>query len=107
MPLKVWKYPLPAREQFYLQLPVGAQITTAQTQGSQAPRIWALHDTDAPLEQRAFWLVATGEELVVPPGVQLSFVATLQTELGLRVYHLFEWLGDVPLERTDVHIPFS
>lgn len=57
MSRRVWKYLLDAESE--LRMPVGAEILCVRTQAGH-PAMWALVDSNAPLETRSFSIVGTG-----------------------------------------------
>ena len=59
--MRVWKYGLHTGRQT-IQMPAGAQIVSAQMQGS-SPCIWALVDPDRILKPRIVELVGTGHAM--------------------------------------------
>jgi hypothetical protein len=68
-----------------LALPVGAQILTVQEQQGK-PQLWALVDTEAPTEARAFAVVGTGHPVPEPVG---DYIGTFQLPMLGLVFHLF------------------
>lgn len=89
--LTVYKYETPLKDEFSLDLPMGAQILTFQSQ-RDAPCIWALVDPDAKTLKRRFRLVGTGHPIEQDAGA-LRFVGTAQFRGGSLVFHLFEVLS--------------
>ena len=59
---KVFKYPVPANDYFYLDLPRGAKILTVQIQNSR-PQIWVLVNPNNPTEIRNFRLAGTDDPI--------------------------------------------
>lgn len=93
----VWKWPLPMEVRFALDMPVGAQILTVQTQHAggpgEQPTMWALVDPDATTERRHFQLLGTGHrEMRDEP----TYVGTFQLTGGTFVGHVFEVAAPVP-----------
>jgi hypothetical protein len=82
----IYKYPLPMKDETEICLPMGSQILTVQTQNN-APYIWALIETDAPLTTRRFCLRGTGHTF---KGNEGKYIDTFQLENGGLVFHLFE-----------------
>lgn len=80
----VWKFKLHpyARN----MLPVGAKPLSVHAQGSDLC-LWALVDTDAPLEDREFVIVGTGHELYDHAG---AFIGSALLAGGEFVLHVFE-----------------
>lgn len=85
----IYKYPLRSQNHS-LEMPKGAQILAVHSQGD-IPTIWALVDSEAPLEGRHFITFGTGWEVKTPHGKRLSHVGTAIT-LGGLVWHVFEVL---------------
>jgi DNA-directed RNA polymerase subunit RPC12/RpoP len=82
----IYKYPLPMEEDPEICLPAGSQILTVQTQNN-APYVWALIETDAPLTTRRFCLRGTGHTF---KGNEGKYIGTFQLGGGELVFHLFE-----------------
>ena len=80
----IYKYPLPKRTYFTLSLPQGAEILTVQMQGDE-PYLWAVVETDAPLQYRYFRMVGTGHPF---SDEHARYISTFQT--GPFVFHIFE-----------------
>lgn len=85
----VWKYPIPVRDYFKLRLPQDAHILTVETQYGH-PQLWALVDTEAPLETRGFRLAGMGHPIAYH---NLTYIGTIQQADGHLVWHLFEIAG--------------
>lgn len=64
----------------------GAMILSLQVQG-ETPCIWALTDTEAPMEKRTFQTFGTGHDMPDNPG---EFIGTYQVHGGTFVFHVFE-----------------
>ncbi|MBU0846654.1 hypothetical protein KKH23_05640 [Patescibacteria group bacterium] len=79
----IWKYTIPLEGRFSIGMPVDAEILCLQIQHGE-PRIWALVDPDAEIEEREFVLYGTGH----PIERTGSYVGTYQT--GSFVFHVFE-----------------
>lgn len=81
----IHKYPLDPRRPI-VEMPIGAKVLSVQIQRGDVC-LWALVDTSAEIERRAFIVLGTGHEV---PDNDGEFVATFQMEdLGL-VFHVFE-----------------
>ena len=82
----IYKYQL--NDEFNeIEMPSGAEILSVQTQNN-IPCIWAIVETDNPIEKRKLMIVGTGNEM--NPCVLYVFIGTFQlVKLGL-VYHVFE-----------------
>jgi hypothetical protein len=82
---RVFKYPVPVRDELTLQLPAGAEVLTVQVQNG-APVLWALVDDTAPTEARRFIVRGTGHAI----SGAIRYVGTFQLEGGAFIGHLFE-----------------
>jgi hypothetical protein len=67
-------------------LPVGAKLLSVHAQGDDLC-LWALVDTEAPLEDREFVIVGTGHEVHDHAG---AFIGTALLANGRLVLHVFE-----------------
>lgn len=87
----IHKYPIPeiTREPA-INMPRGAQVLSFQVQRGE-PCIWALVDTDEPVEAKEFYLVGTGHPFAFNPD-HLRFIGTGQLMNGDLLLHLFERL---------------
>lgn len=85
----IFKYQMPVLESFTMKLPEGAQIIRMQDQDGMF-WLWAVVDTDAPLEERHFMAFKTGA--TIPPDVNLTYVGFcavfVQMELGLYIFEV-------------------
>jgi hypothetical protein len=86
--LTVYKYPLPLRDYFEIDLPLGAEILTAQIQGN-TPQMWALVDPSLPTATRYFRLTGTGHP-IRESQEDLRYISTFQQLGGSLISHLFE-----------------
>jgi DNA-directed RNA polymerase subunit RPC12/RpoP len=82
----IYKYHLPLLDEIEIQLPMGAQILTVQSQEG-LPLIWALIETDAPLTTRRFCIRGTGHTF---KGNEGKYIGTFQLQNGDLIFHLFE-----------------
>ena len=96
--ITVHKYPLPIQDLVVLNLPEGAIVLKIECQRGE-PMVWALVDTEADHEYRAFQVFGTGANIVAfePKGeweglldddCVLDHVATFQHHAF--VWHVFE-----------------
>lgn len=84
----IWKFPLAVNDKQAIQMPKGAKILTVQVQGDGGlPCIWALCDTEAPLENRLIAMFGTGHQ--APEGAA-DYIGTFQLHNGEFVFHVFE-----------------
>lgn len=81
----IWKYPLDSVFGI-LSMPVGAQILSVANQFSSIC-LWVLVDTNAPAENRRFYVVGTGHPLPEEPTV---YRGTAKVENGHIILHVFE-----------------
>ena len=72
-----------------IDIPLGAELLTVQTQGGQ-PRLWAACDENAPLRPRRIAMYGTGHPINGHPGI---YIATFQVDSGALVFHAFEEVG--------------
>jgi len=82
---QIWKYPIGQLGVNLLEIPVGAQLLTVQTQNN-APQLWALVDPEAPKELIKIGVCGTGQPINVHVGIYLG---TFQLSGGSLVFHAF------------------
>ena len=85
---KIFKYELQTIPFQRIEMPKGAQILSIQNQNSN-PRLWALVDTDADVEDRFIKMFSTGEEMN-EGNSNLIHISTVQFWNGDLVFHFFE-----------------
>jgi len=85
---KIFKYPLEITDTQFVELPLGAEILTAQMQGDQLC-LWAMVNTspDAITKNRRIEIIGTGNP--VPTG-DLKYISTFQVYGGGLIFHVFE-----------------
>lgn len=88
----VYKYSLIVHNQahvgeYVIPMSQGAKILCAQAQ-YRAICLWALVDRDAPLVERKFKAIMTGE--LIPEPNRLAYIGTVQFDGGALVVHIFE-----------------
>ena len=88
MQRKIYKYQLPIKEQFELELPIGAEIIRIDgLEGSIW--LWALVDIKAKTEKRTFYMFKTGGDIPENLG-KLKYLGCgsifIQMELMLYIY---------------------
>jgi len=82
------------KEKFTLQMPIGAEILTIQTdEKNNHPTIWALVDPQAEMEDRFFELYGTGHSIHEDMGIERKYIGTYQYQRGEFVGHIFERLN--------------
>ncbi|MBA7689651.1 hypothetical protein ES703_98159 [subsurface metagenome] len=85
----IYKYPIPAEtNQFAITMPRGARVLSFQIQHG-VPCIWALVDTEEPVEAKNFYLVGTGHPFIFNLDY-VRFIGTAQLMNGDLLLHLFE-----------------
>jgi hypothetical protein len=83
--LTIWKFPLETTDRCTIMMPVGRILTVQAQRGT--PCIWALVDSDTPLEPRTFAIYGTGHAI---EGVTEHYIGTYQMLGGSLVFHVFE-----------------
>jgi len=81
----IWKFPLDVEDRQIVQLPVGAEILSVQTQ-HEIPCLWAACDTDAEWEGVTIIIHGTGHPMFDVP---MQFIDTFQMKGGALVFHAF------------------
>jgi len=84
----IWKYPLEFEDVQTIQMPIGAEILTAQIQDGK-PCLWAVVDPEKENKPRFIQIFATGYPM---PGISLDrkYIASIQ--IGRKTYHVFEYV---------------
>lgn len=90
---RIFKYDVPVADHFELELPVGAEILTFQSQ-KESFYIWAIINDEEGLndEKRYFRLAGTGHDLTEDSPKIKKYIGTAQIAGGGLVFHLFELL---------------
>jgi hypothetical protein len=83
----IYKYALQKQGKNIVEMPRNARILHVGTQ-SDHPYVWALIDTDNPMEDRYFWIIGTGYEMPVTLS-DLRHIGTFITRDGSFVGHVF------------------
>lgn len=86
MQKQIWKFNLTVNSNFEIEMPKGAQILSVQSQNNRGV-MWALCDTQAEKEKRAFQIYGTGHNM---PSEGIVYVGTFQQADQTLVWHLFE-----------------
>lgn len=89
MSKKIFKYDLFTHGPEKVLMLEGAKILCLKSQHG-SPKIWAIVDTEAHIEERTFITVGTGHPY--PENLNLRYIDTYQLSGGLFVYHVFELL---------------
>lgn len=83
----IFKYQMPVLEEFTMDLPEGAKIIRMQDMDGMF-WLWAVVNTDAPMEKRYFRAFKTGAK--IPDNIELKYVGFcavfVQMELGLYIF---------------------
>lgn len=87
--LTIFKYQMPVLESFTMKLPEKAKIIRMEDQDGFF-WLWAVVDTNAPLEERKFMAFKTGAS--IPADINLEYVGFcavfVQMELGLYIFEV-------------------
>lgn len=86
--MKVFKYEVPIKDSFSIELPADSKILTFQPQ-DDSQYIWVLVDPEKPVITRYFIIKGTGHEIEYLSDV-LVYIGTIQMAFGTLVFHLFE-----------------
>ena len=85
--LVIYKYQMPVLEQFKMELPANAEIIRVDDQDGMF-WMWAVVNTNAPIEPRYFRAFKTGAE--IPDHLELRYIGFckvfVQMELGLYIF---------------------
>jgi hypothetical protein len=81
----IWKYEIPLKDDFIIEMPKGAHILKVAIQGRNTA-MWAVVDPAAEKEKREFFQVGTGD-LFTRPG---RYIDTYSLFDGDYIFHLFE-----------------
>lgn len=92
MKKSIWKFGLETTDNQEIEMPIGAEILTVQTQHEQ-PCLWALVHPSAEKEIRHFEVFGTGHEVSYPTGTDRKYIGTYQLHGGSLVFHVFEYTG--------------
>lgn len=82
----IFKFAIPITDLQVVNMPEGAEVLTAQMQGSELC-LWALVDPEADRKPRQFRIAGTGHKLPADPG---AYIGTAQMHGGQLVWHVFE-----------------
>jgi hypothetical protein len=85
----IWKFEIPITDETHLAMPMGAQILTvlAPMSWGHGIRIYATVLPDAPLVSRIFYVVGTGNPMVLDEPIYLG---TVEQGSGRFVWHVFD-----------------
>lgn len=89
----IYKYQLEVTDTKKIELPVGAEILTVQTQ-NETPCLWALVDPNGiEKETRIIEVIGNGYPVDYDMGVSRKYISTFQLGGGQLVFHVFEYTG--------------
>lgn len=83
---RIYKYEIPIKDSFALELPQGARILHINTQ-RDAPCLWAEIDDTAPKTTRWFEVYGTGHLMHDNPN---AYIGTFFVHDGQFVFHVYE-----------------
>lgn len=93
MDKSIYKYQLSVTDTQTIELPVGAEILTVQTQ-NEMPCLWALvNPNEIKKEIHVFEIFGTGNPVNYEIGVSRRYISTFQLGGGQLVFHVFENTG--------------
>jgi len=84
----IWKYELPIKDNFIIEIPVDAEILSIQTQ-ENTPCLWALVESDNLRSIRKFKMYGTGHP--ISDTIKQKYIGTFQVKFRF-VFHVFELL---------------
>ncbi len=89
----IYKYNIPIMDDFYIEMPINAEILSFQEQSGKF-YIWAAHEKDSQTEMRRFSMIGTGSEF--DKKSIKKYIGTIQTTPNhwnvIFVWHLFEMI---------------
>lgn len=88
----IWKFELENTDEQKVEMPVGSEILTVQTQ-NETPCLWALVDPSADKETRYLEVFGTGNPLPYCTDLDRIYISTYQLKGGSLVFHVFEYIG--------------
>jgi hypothetical protein len=93
MEKRIYKYPLLITGIQMVELPVGAEILTVQTQ-NESPCLWALVDHNEIEKKKVLIeMFGTGHDVQYGMGASRKYISTFQLKGGSLVFHAFEYTG--------------
>lgn len=84
----IWKYEVQPTDRFSHEIPRGFMFLDVQMQQGR-PQLWALVDTEKPMERVDFALVGTGNSYPDADEGEFWHVGSFQLHEGALVFHLF------------------
>ena len=85
----IYKYNLNISPKNEIEMPQGSKILSVQIQ-YEDPVLWALGDTEKPLEKRSFLFIETGAQIDEEVLNNHEYISTVQCRGGRYILHLFE-----------------
>jgi len=86
----IYKYDIPIKDEFTLDLPKGAVFVSFMMQHDN-PRAWFMVNTAEPnVEKRVFRLAGTGHNMNDSDGITLKPLGSVQMSGGSLIFHLLE-----------------
>lgn len=86
----IFKYEIPIKDYFELNLPKNARILSIQCQLG-LPKIWCVVDPHVEFEIRKFTILGTGYQM---GSAKMEYIETFQINEGNLVFHLFEIINE-------------
>jgi len=88
----IWKFELSIKDNQKIEMPIGAEILTAQVQ-KEILCLWALVNSTSEKEIRYFEIFGTGHPVNYDMGTNRKYIGTYQLQDGSLVFHVFEYIG--------------
>lgn len=88
---QIWKYQLETTDWNEIEMPIGAEILTVQTQGENVC-LWALVNPNEDKEKRVIEIIGTGNPVECDSKFTRKYINTYQLLEGRLVFHVFERL---------------
>jgi len=85
---QIWKYELTLGHPQEIEMPVGAEILTVQSQFENQACLWALVEPANYPVKREFEIFGTGVDIYENPN--RKYIGTYQLRGGIFVFHVFE-----------------
>lgn len=84
----IWKFPVPIMDEFTLTMPENSEILCVKAKGLCDSEMWAIVETDAPLEDITFYVRGTGHD--IQDLKKSQYIGTFWLQNGALVFHLFK-----------------
>lgn len=85
--MTIYKYQIKITDTQKVEMPIDAEILTAQMQGD-ALCLWAKVEEGNTIEERTINVFGTGRQM--SDGVDRRYIGTTQTHGGALIWHIFE-----------------